>query len=365
VNIGLAVGLVAGGIGIIIAIVAVIVTLHARRRTESFGGNGRRTFRGWSSARSGTLGTGSPSSDPTAATEPLGSDTFGSIGTDGPPDADAAPGQAETAGRTAGPPASSWARGGFGEQGRTQKGGRAGATAPGMRIWYAAFVVIVIVGVAAAATGGFGLAHPIVVLGTGLGVVVVLAAAFFVVYGRHRAAAWSSLAADHGWQYSPADDALTQRWSGPPFGQGTLRNAANVITGTSGGAEFTAFDYTYDLTSRNQQSSSIQSYSVVVRHLGRAVPNIQFTPAGVLGRAAHLGQDQFDQVWQVAMPDDASAVLLTTPVRDWLMEPNHRRLALRIEGSDLLTWQDGSLAPEALPAVLATLAEFADIVMPA
>jgi len=44
------------------------------------------------------------------------------------------------------------------------------------------------------------------------------------------------------------------------------------------------------------------------------------------------------------------------------MAPEHRRLALRLEGTDLLTWQDGLLEPQALPAVLATLAEFADLV---
>jgi len=331
-DIGLIVGLVAAAIGVVAAVVAVVVSLRSPRGTWS----GGRYFRGVSVRRN--------------------------ISTDVPASPDPSPDD-ETATQV---PRADWANGTFGEGARTRKGGSASQSPGSNWLWRLYLIFATVVVLAVAGTNGFGSPHPGQVIALAIVAVFAVGIGLFVLTSRSRSRDWERVAADHGWHYTrydiDQDDALSHQWAGPPFGRGRLTTAHNVITGSSGDAPFTAFDYSYTLNDSQGGGQRSYQYSVVVRPLGFACPNVQVTPASLLGRVRRHDEGPFDQAWDVAVPNDASLELLTTQVRDWLMRPDHRHLALRVEGSDLLTWQEDWIAPGALPSVLALLDEFAALI---
>jgi len=340
-NLGLVIGLAGGAVGLLAALIAVIVALRLPHGHTSRIPGGKLFRRGPITINRKVMdfpykpaGYEAPASSEPDHPFPINGD----------------------------PAAQQWAHGDYGERARTQRGGRIGAVASGVRAWHVFFTVFVIVIIAVVVMGVLGLANmgPLFI-GIFAGAAVI-AIVFFLVYGRHRATACMRFAQNNGWQYSVSDNSWTQCWFGPPFGIGFNRRATNVVKGEFSGVAFVAFDYFYDRYVNSDRfvngDRKEADFTVVAYHLTHAVPGIQFTPTSTLGHVERLSQDPFDQAWDVAMPDPASARLLTSPVKDWLMRPDHRHLALRVEGSDLLTWQNNVIAIDSIPTILATLAEF-------
>ena len=195
--------------------------------------------------------------------------------------------------------------------------------------------------------------------------VIAFAVYSFVQDGKRRQAL-AAFAASNRWSYAAADDTLTVRWNGAPFGQGDRRSARNVLTGTSHGRPFTGFDYTYDTETtdgKGNRERTTHRYTVVAVALPAWLPGLQVTPDNFLTRAAaavgigsgiELESEDFNRRFKVTArnPKFASDVLTPRTMEAMLRAEG---LAWRIAGSDLVSWSGGRLEPVQLLAKLATL----------
>jgi hypothetical protein len=169
-----------------------------------------------------------------------------------------------------------------------------------------------------------------------------------------------------GWRYVAEDDSLAVRWSDTPFGQGDRRRARNVLMGLERGRPMVAFDYSYETESTDSQgrrSRTTHRYSVVAVALPVPLPRLQVTPEGVLRRAAEaigigagveLESEDFNRRFTVTArnPKFASDVLTPRTMEALLAAPP---TAWRIEGSDMLSWDSGTLTPVDVLARLSTM----------
>jgi hypothetical protein len=195
---------------------------------------------------------------------------------------------------------------------------------------------------------------------------VIAVAVYSYVQDSKRRQALAAFAASNRWTYAAEDDSLTVRWNGTPFGQGDRRTARNVLTGTSHSRPFTGFDYTYDTETtdgKGNRERTTHRYTVVAVALPAWLPGLQVTPDNFLTRAAaavgigagiELESEDFNRRFKVTArnPKFASDVLTPRTMETMLRADG---LAWRIEGSDLVSWSSGRLAPVDLLAKLATL----------
>jgi hypothetical protein len=156
---------------------------------------------------------------------------------------------------------------------------------------------------------------PFVVVLTAVG----LASTFYE--DRERRLCLQALAAKGGWFYSRRASHLAQRWTGPPFRDGSGRHpdARNALLGVdSGGRPLVVFDYRY------YSGKSQRARTVLAVHLTSPLP------AGTAPR-----------------PDDRSG-------------PHHPWLRVRCDGSDVLCWSGGLLEPEQIVSAIAWLGRRVD-----
>lgn len=169
----------------------------------------------------------------------------------------------------------------------------------------------------------------------------------------------------NSWTLAAEDDALCERWQGPPFGEGDHRRACNVLTGQWQGHPFTSFDYSYETHSsdgRGGRSTSTHRFAVTALALPTPLPRLQVTPENLLtrvGEAVGLSQDieleseDFNRAFRVHAdnPKFASDVLTPRTMELLLSRP---RLCWRIEGSEILCWRGGEQEPAQISADVAT-----------
>lgn len=198
-------------------------------------------------------------------------------------------------------------------------------------------------------------------------VAVTAAVLVWVVVHNHRRTAtirqWAQAA---GWTYAPTDSALVSRWQGRPFGVGRRRRARHVLTGGYAGHGATVFEYSY-LTGGGQ-SQSTHTRTVVALRLPAWLPSVELTPEGVAEKLAKAlgGQDievesaAFNARWRVWAADQRVAHAVVHPrMMERLMAPDADGVSLRVEGTDLLSWDVGRLRLDAVSARLALLASVA------
>ena len=202
-----------------------------------------------------------------------------------------------------------------------------------------------------------------------LGLVVVVGGVLAIrsyVLERRRVEGLAGFAASKGWQYWPEDDGLANRWGGEPFGRGDDRRVRHVLSGTDRGSPVVAFDYSYvteSTDSKGHTTRTTHRYAVAVLGLPTVLPTLQVVPEGLLRRAAgalgfgndiELESEDFNRRFTVTARDPKFAsdvltprrmeVLLRTPARAW-----------RIEGSEVICWDDGTCTPVDVLARLALL----------
>lgn len=172
-------------------------------------------------------------------------------------------------------------------------------------------------------------------------------------------------ATNAGFSYAGEDTSWCTRWSGAPFGEGDHRRARNVVTGTTNGRTFAAFDYTYQTHSsdgRGNRTTTTHRYVVATLQLPAYLPRLQVTPENVFTRIGNalglddieLESEDFNRRFRVhsADPKFASDVLSPRTMQALLARP---ALSWRFDGADIVAWDDGRLSPTHALALTSTL----------
>ena len=169
---------------------------------------------------------------------------------------------------------------------------------------------------------------------------------------REQLLVWASA---NGYAFAPEDDSWCERWNGNPFGEGDHRRARNVVTGTIGDKPFAAFDYSYEThstDSKGNRTTTTHRYVVCSLQLPTHLPMLQVTPEGFFTRIGNvlglddieLESEDFNRRFRVHANDRkfASDVLSPRTMQALLDRPD---LSWRIQGVDILSWEDGRLSP--------------------
>ena len=213
-------------------------------------------------------------------------------------------------------------------------------------------------------------------MGALLVVVVALGLAAVVYFGyrswqqeQKRRELLMMWATNSGFTYTVENDSWCDRWHATPFGEGDHRKAKNVVTGTHKDRPFVAFDYSYQTHSsdgKGGQSTTTHHYVVTSLQLPTFLPQLQVTPENLMSRLGNafgledieLESEDFNRRFRVHARDRKFACDVLTP-RTMQMLLSRPMLSWRIDGSDILAWQDGKLSPS---LCLATTSQLQDIV---
>jgi hypothetical protein len=186
--------------------------------------------------------------------------------------------------------------------------------------------------------------------------------------GQRAREALVAFAVSNGWDYRPVDPALVNRWFLPPFGRGEQRQVHHVISGRRGSREFVAFEYRYvDVTrdSKGREQRRRRRFFVVSMRLPGWLPTVSASPESWRDRAVRpvsddieLESEDFNRHYVVRGSARTASDLLTPRAMDALVkvEPFH----WRVEGTDVLSWQQGPFSPSQLLERLSTLGTLLD-----
>lgn len=177
-------------------------------------------------------------------------------------------------------------------------------------------------------------------------------------------------ATNSGYSFVVEDDTWCERWRGTPFGEGDHRKARNVLTGVMKDRPFAAFDYSYQTHSsdgKGGQSTTTHRYVVTSLQLPTYLPQLQVTPENLFTRLGNaLGLDDiemesedFNRRYRVHARDRKFACDVLTP-RTMQLLLSRPVLSWRIDGSDIVAWQDGHLTPALCLATTNQLQEVLD-----
>lgn len=182
---------------------------------------------------------------------------------------------------------------------------------------------------------------------------------------QKRRQALATFALNRGWTYAPSDDSWVERWTGPPFGQGDHRHARNVMTGTLSGEPLVAFDYSFQTHStdgKGNTTTTTHRYAVCALHLPAYLPRLQVTPENLFTRFGNalglddieLESEDFNRRFRVHANDPkfASDVLSPRTMQTLLSRP---AFSWRIDGADIVSWQNGRLTPTDLLMAASTM----------
>jgi hypothetical protein len=205
-------------------------------------------------------------------------------------------------------------------------------------------------------------------------VVVVVTTFLYFAYRSYKAdqkrrALLMTWATSSGFAFAAEDDRWCGRWSASPFGEGDHREAKNVVTGTVQERAFVAFDYSYQTHNYNNNGSpntTTHHFVVTALALPALLPRLQVTPENLLTRFGNalglddieLESEEFNRKFRVHASDRKFACDVLTP-RTMQLLLSRPAVSWRIDGSDIIAWQDGKLTPALL---LATESELRAVV---
>jgi hypothetical protein len=209
-------------------------------------------------------------------------------------------------------------------------------------------------------------------------IVFVVALGFF--YLNHLAAKkrrelFAGFAAQQGWTYQPANNALAGQWSGTPFRTGDNRQVRNVLSGAFNGHQMVAFDYSYQThstDSKGRRTTTTHKFGVVVLQLPGALPHLEVTHEGIFGGAVanafgfrdlQFESDQFNRAFRVKADDERFGHAVVTPRMMELLLARGE-IGWRIEGNSLVGWDKGAHDPAEVMNRLALLHQVVEQVPP-
>ena len=172
-------------------------------------------------------------------------------------------------------------------------------------------------------------------------------------------------ATSSGFQYTVEDDGWCERWTGTPFGEGDHRRACNVISGAIKDRSFAAFDYSYQThssDSHGNRTTTTHHYMVTSLQLPAYLPRLQVTAENVLTRLGNafgvddieLESEDFNRRFRVACNDRKFASDVLSPRTMELLLARDAP-CWRIDGTDVVAWDDGRLSPARILANLDTM----------
>ena len=208
-------------------------------------------------------------------------------------------------------------------------------------------------------------------MGVWLVIVAVAAIAITVAYlnwkkEQQRRDLLAQWAFANKWTITPTDDEWCSRWNGAPFDEGDHRRATNVITGAWKNSQFVSFDYSYQTHSsdgRGGTSTQTHHFAVTSVHLPTYLPRLQVTPENMLtrlGEAVGVSQDidleseDFNRAFRVHANDAKFASDVPTP-RTMQLLLSRPHFSWRVEGADIVCWQQGEQSPSGVTAAVATM----------
>lgn len=177
-------------------------------------------------------------------------------------------------------------------------------------------------------------------------------------------------AQSNGWTWTAEDNSWTERWDGSPFGEGDHRRANNVVHGERHRRTIVAFDYSYQThstDSKGNRTTTTHRYGVCAMGMPAELPRLQVTHENLLTRiGGALGRDDielesedFNRKFRVSCPDRKFATDVLHPRQmDMLLQKGV--VAWRMEGSDLLCWDDGQHSPAQVLERLSLLDDILD-----
>lgn len=190
----------------------------------------------------------------------------------------------------------------------------------------------------------------------GIFALFVLVAALAWKAEMRRRAELTAFARSKGWLYTPKDVlGLANRWRVHPFGRGRGRRVSNLIRGAEGGRDFVSFDYQFTETDRDsdgKSSNRTYRFHVTAINLPCYFPSLEVGPENFLtrigkalgGNDIDLESENFNRRFRVRCPDVKFAHDVLHPrTMEFLL--GTRPMAMRIEGGDLLCWDDGRMKP--------------------
>lgn len=183
-----------------------------------------------------------------------------------------------------------------------------------------------------------------------------------------RGAALRALATERGWDLVRRDDVWADALEGEPFGRGSSRRCDHVLTGTHGGRDLVAFDYsfrTHSTDAHGNRQSRTHRYAVALLGLPVAVPYVEVEPAGwlprVFDRGLELESEAFNDRYRVRADDPRLAYDLL-PARSMQLLLERPEVSLRLLGGTAVTWEGGRLDPQELLVRLDTVTALLDAV---
>lgn len=172
-----------------------------------------------------------------------------------------------------------------------------------------------------------------------------------------------------GWTFVGSDRSLTRRWSGTPFGVGRSRQVRELVVGTYGGRPAMSFEYRY--TTSDGKNTTTHRFHVVALRMPAYLPTLELTPGHALQRlAARLGAQDiefeshaFNDAWRVVARDERFAHAVVHPrLMERLMRPDARRMSIRVEATDVLSWAPGTPRYDTIGPRLGVLSAVVDAV---
>lgn len=204
----------------------------------------------------------------------------------------------------------------------------------------------------------------------GVFVIVIAVGVINYVLAKKRRELLAQFAQSNGWTLSLEDDSFALRWDGTPFDVGDHQKAKNVLLGQWQGRQITAFDYSYQTHStdgQGQRTTTTERYAVCAVAMPTQLPRLQVTHESVLTRLGgaigladiELESDDFNRAFRVTCPDPKFASDVLHPR---MMELLLRKgtVAWRMEGSDLLCWDNGQHSPAEVLERLSLLDDILD-----
>ncbi|HET6293243.1 MAG TPA: hypothetical protein VFG33_07710 [Kribbella sp.] len=214
------------------------------------------------------------------------------------------------------------------------------------------------------------------VLIVGITVLVGVGLVYFnYLAAKKRREAFATFAAQQGFSYQPANNALANQWGGTPFQTGDRCRVANVLSGAFQGRQIVAFDYSYQTHTSNgkgQRRTTTHKFGVVVMQLPGALPHLEVTHEGIFGGVVanafgfadlEFESEQFNRAFRVKADDQRFGHAVIHPRMMELLLARGE-IGWRIEGNSLVGWDKGAHAPLEVMNRLQLLQQVVDHVPP-
>ncbi|WP_084125268.1 hypothetical protein [Demequina sp. NBRC 110054] len=193
--------------------------------------------------------------------------------------------------------------------------------------------------------------------------------AWAAVAEKRRCAELRAYAAAHGYLYTEADDSFIDRFHVLPFGQGSNKEALDLVVGSRDGLNFRTFQYRY--TVGRGEDSTTRRWQVTWIDLPTALPMLAFMPDAALFRMLGGGglgdvdveSDEFNRRWRVATRERAYAHAVLAPTMiDAMLAPRLSGCVVFVEGRSLVVAQQRVMELADLDLLLDALVAVRDAV---